>query len=285
VQIPTDYLADGPMAASFGIGYLDGVHPSLVAKMKNRVGNGGFNLMVVAWDFNGNNITQKWKFTRGNANLPDGHQFRVVDVDQDGDDEFVDIGFALNGDGTLKYELASQGVVHGDRFHIGDLDPDRPGLEGYGVQQDNPSLLYEYYYDAATGQILHKHFGTAVGDVGRGIAADIDPSYRGYEYWSFSGIYNSRTPLAGQNHRRAQSPLAELPRVVGRRRAQREPEQHRDRQVEPGHAGLQPGDDAVPLRLAHRGVGRSAGLLRRHPRRLARGGHLRARRPPGASAL
>ncbi len=98
----------------------------------------------------------------------------------------------LNDNGTLLYTLADQGIVHGDRFQIGDLDPNRPGLEGYGIQQSNPSGLLEYYYDAATGQILWEHFG-AVGDVGRGVAADVDPRYPGYEVWSFQGIYNGPT--------------------------------------------------------------------------------------------
>src|SRR5439155_4603771 len=106
----------------------------------------------------------------------------------------------LNGDGTLRYNLndGTPSIVHGDRFHIGDLDPDRPGLEGYGVQQNNPSGMTEYYYDVATGEILHAHYTTPLVDIGRGIAADIDPSHRGYEYWSFFGIYNSSTPVAGQ---------------------------------------------------------------------------------------
>jgi hypothetical protein len=35
-------------------------------------------------------------------------------------------------------------------------------------------------------------------DVGRGEAGDIDSNHRGYEYWSFYGIYNSDTTVAGQ---------------------------------------------------------------------------------------
>ena len=108
IQVPTDYLADGPLAASMGVGYPDGVKPSLVVKMKNRVGSGAFNMMVVAYDFNGTAITQKWKWLRGSTNAPDGHQIRLIDVDQDGKDEFVDIGFVLNGNGTLKYSLAAR---------------------------------------------------------------------------------------------------------------------------------------------------------------------------------
>jgi rhamnogalacturonan endolyase len=198
VQLPTDYLSDGPLAPMLGVGYLDGVHPSLVAKMKNRVGSGSFNEIIAAWDYDGTAITQRWKWLRGNTpNRSDGHQIRIVDVDQDGADDIAEIGFVLDGNGTVKYTLGPT-VIHGDRFHIGDLDPDRPGLEGFGVQQDNANLLYEYYYDAATGELLHTHYGTAVGDVGRGIAADVDPAHRGYEYWSFSGIHNSKTPVAGQ---------------------------------------------------------------------------------------
>lgn len=190
IQVPTDFLADGPMAAMTGIGYLDGVHPSLVVKMKNRVGSGPFNMMILAYDFDGTTITQKWKWVR-DIPVSDGHNIRIVDVDGDGKDEVVDIGFALNGDGTLKYELASQGIVHGDRFHIGDFDPARPGLEGYGVQQNNPSMLMEYYYDAATGEILYTSYGTSVGDNGRGDVGDIDPNYPGAEYWSFLGLHNN----------------------------------------------------------------------------------------------
>lgn len=192
IAVPTDYLSDGPMACSMGVGYLNGVTPSLVMKMKNRIGSGAFNMMVLALDYDGTNLTQKWKWKRGSTDAPDGHQIRLIDVDQDGRDEFVDIGFVLDGGGTLKYSLGPT-VIHGDRYHIGDLDPDRPGLEGFGVQQVNPSGLEEYYYDAATGQILHQHFASPSFDNGRGIAADIDPAHRGYEYWSFMGIYNSKT--------------------------------------------------------------------------------------------
>ncbi|MBE1877614.1 carbohydrate-binding protein [Myceligenerans pegani] len=191
--VPTDYLSDGPMYARFGVGHLDGENPSLVAYMKNRIGNGGFNLMFTAWRFSGSTLTQEWKFLRGNQNLPDGHNTRVIDVDGDGRDEVAEIGFVLNGDGTLKYSLGPQGVVHGDRFHIADMDPNRPGLEGYAVQQDNPSGLREYYYAAATGTMIWRHTASGTADVGRGMAGDIDPRHPGMEVWSFSGLYNAPT--------------------------------------------------------------------------------------------
>ncbi|WP_258534407.1 hypothetical protein [Streptomyces sp. PT12] len=191
--VPDDYIDDGPMYARFGTGHLDGATPSLVSYLKNRIGDGDFNLVIAAWRFDGDELTQQWKWLRGDQDAPDGHNTRVIDVDGDGRDEVVEIGFVLNGDGTLRYSLADQGVVHGDRFHITDIDPSRPGLEGYGVQQDNPSGLREYYYDAATGEMIWQHVEDGVGDVGRGVAGDVDPRFPGMEVWSFSGLYNAAT--------------------------------------------------------------------------------------------
>jgi rhamnogalacturonan endolyase len=191
-QIPTDYLSDGPMYARFGVGHLDGTNPSLVAFMKNRIGSGDFNLMMGAWRFTGQALTMQWKWLRGNQNTPDGHNTRIIDVNGDGNDEVAEIGFVLNGNGTLRYSLGPAGIIHGDRFHIAKLDPNRAGLQGYGVQQVNPSGLREYYYDAANGSIIWRHIEAGTADIGRGMAGDIDPRFPGMEVWSFSGLYNAR---------------------------------------------------------------------------------------------
>lgn len=194
--VPTDYITDGPMYARFGVGHLDGVNPSLVAYMKNRVGTSGgsgygFNLMFLAFSFDGETLTQDWKFVRGDQDLPDGHNTRIVDVDGDGRDEIAEIGFVLNGDGTLKYSLAPQDIIHGDRFYIADIDPARPGLEGYAIQQDHHEGLLDYYYDAATGEVLWKHFSDKpAADAGRGFVADVDPRFPGLESWSNDGEVN-----------------------------------------------------------------------------------------------
>ncbi|KAF4818252.1 Rhamnogalacturonan endolyase YesW [Colletotrichum siamense] len=190
--VPTDYIEDGPMGARLGAGFLDGETPHLVAYMKNRQDSGAFNLIYAAYTFNGKALTQEWQWNRGNGNYSDGHNTRIIDVDGDGKDEVFEIGFGLNGDGKPRYSLNDQGVVHGDRYHIAKMDPDREGLQGYGVQQDNPSLLYEYYYDADSGEILWKHYGDEVGDNARGMAGDIDPNYEGMEVWSFMGVYNAK---------------------------------------------------------------------------------------------
>jgi hypothetical protein len=196
LQFANDYLSDGAMGMMFGVGSVDGVHNALYVKGKNRVGSGGFNETVQTYAFDGVNLTRLWKWNRNSTNAPDGHQFRIIDVNGDGKDEYCEIGFCLNSNGTLRYSLNDTGgVVHGDRFHIGDFDPDRPGLEGYGIQQDNPSLLYDFYYDANTGQMLWQHFSSSLVDVGRGVAADIDPRYRGFETWAFNGTWNAPSNL------------------------------------------------------------------------------------------
>jgi hypothetical protein len=202
VTIPQDYAGTGPLACSFGIGYLDGVSPSVIGKFKNRNADGSFNMMICAFKFTGSNTTVQWKWLRGSTNAPDGHQIRIIDVDGNGTDEVCEIGFTLNSNGALRYSLAGQGIIHGDRTQIGKLDPNRAGMQGYGVQQNNPSGLLEYYYDASTGAVLWKHSG-GVTDVGRGAAGDIDPRYNGWEVWSFQGIYNapSNTKLTDEPNR------------------------------------------------------------------------------------
>ena len=141
VTIPQDYIGTGSLAGSLGIGYLDGATPSVIGKFKNRNADGSFNLMVCAFKYAGNNTTVQWKWLRGSSAAADGHQIRIIDVDGNGTDEICDIGYCLNGNGTLRYSLAGQGIIHGDRTQIGKLDRNRAGMQGYGVQQDNSQRI------------------------------------------------------------------------------------------------------------------------------------------------
>jgi rhamnogalacturonan endolyase len=191
--LPDDYESDGPLQCHFGVGYFDGVNPSVVTKCKNRVGSGAFNLVASAYDFDGTMLTRRWKFVReNNDGGADYHQIRVLDVDGDGKDELADGGYVIDDDGTMLYALGG-GVVHGDRFHITDMDPARPGLEGFGIQQDNPNGLETYYYDARTGELLrtYENPNGAGADMGRGTVADLFADQPGYEYWSFNGMYSA----------------------------------------------------------------------------------------------
>lgn len=104
------------------------------------------------------------------------HNISVADVDNDGCDEIIFGGAAVDNDGRLMY---STGSGHGDAQHLSDLDPDRPGLEFFMVLEDNGGGFH--IRDAKTGELLL--YRPAGGDTGRGMAADIDSRYRGFEYW------------------------------------------------------------------------------------------------------
>ena len=164
-----------------GIAYLDGVRPSLVMTRGYYTRS-----VLVAWDWRGGQLTRRWTFdsnsstnagTAGQGN----HSLSVADVDQDGRDEIVFGAMTVDHDGRLLYNTR---LGHGDALHVSDMDPDRPGLEVFKVNEspsqygDNAAAMW----DARTGEILFGVPGT--GDIGRGVAFDVDPRTRGYESWS-----------------------------------------------------------------------------------------------------
>lgn len=190
--IPDDYISVGPMACMMEIGYLDGVHPSLVCWIKNRNADKSFNSIIVTYGYGGRDtFKQEWKYNANSMGGAEAHQFRVEDVDYDGKDEVLHMGYALNGDGTLRYQVKD--VVHGDRWHVTAFSNAQNGKEmwGYGVQQRNPNTLLEYIYNASTGELLWTNYGGDGSiDIGRGDIGDVDPTHEGYEVWSFQGMYD-----------------------------------------------------------------------------------------------
>lgn len=105
------------------------------------------------------------------------HGISVGDLDGDGKDEIMFGNAAIDDNG---YMLYSTGFGHGDALHLGDLDPDRPGLEFFMVHEESPYGCN--YRDAGTGEILYYTAGDA--DNGRGCAADVTGGVRGAEFWS-----------------------------------------------------------------------------------------------------
>ena len=180
-----------------GVAYLDGVHPSLIFS------RGYYTRSVItAWDFRGGKLTNRWVFDsdaneanrkyRGQGN----HQLSVADVDADGRDEIVFGAMVLDDDGKGLY---STGLGHGDALHVSDLDPDRPGLEVYDIQErfDDAGASFR---DARTGEILWKRPSIRAGadgeGPGRGLSLNIDPRHRGFESWAFgaglSGLFDAK---------------------------------------------------------------------------------------------
>lgn len=128
------------------------------------------------------------------------HNISVGDVDGDGMDEVLYGAAAIDHDGTL---LWSTGLNHGDAMHVGDLLPDRPGLEVFQIHEDPPFGMH--ICDGATGELLIHMTGD--GDTARGIAGDFTPD-RGYEfsYFGDGSMYNAVSgaivgPACAQNFR------------------------------------------------------------------------------------
>lgn len=159
--------------------YLDGIHPSAI------IARGYYTAAyVVAYDFDGKNLKQRWfhkSETPGQGLYAQGyHNIAVGDLDGDGFDEIVYGAAALDHDGTVLY---STGFGHGDAGHLTDIDPDHPGLEFFGVHEYWEQAKYMDELRGADGTILWGTLQTGI-DNGRGMAADIDSTYRGLETWS-----------------------------------------------------------------------------------------------------
>lgn len=170
-----------------GAAWLDGVKPSGIFQ------RGYYTRMAVtAYDWNGTTLSQKWAYDAGTSGQQcygqGNHNLSVGDVDSDGKDEILQGACAIDHDGKFMYRT---GLGHGDAMHLGDLDPNRAGLEIWQVHEETGSAYGYELHDARTGQIV---WGTQTGtDNGRGLAADIDAATTGHEMWSSAANLFSAT--------------------------------------------------------------------------------------------
>lgn len=192
--IPNPYFADGPLNCHAGIVYFDGIHPSILFSGENRVGSGAFQRLAIAWDFRDGKLTQRWLYQTPNGqNDSEGHQLRIADVNHDGKDDLVRIGGVVADSNGVPVTLYSTECAHGDRYHVTDIDPDRPGLEMYSIQQLNSTLLATELQDMGSGQLYKKWYSPGIVDVGRGVTLDMDPNHRGCELYSTQpGIFDAK---------------------------------------------------------------------------------------------
>lgn len=178
-----------------GVFYPDGIHPAVIMEWHTRNSNGSHNYhnSAFSYDFTGGKAGA-WKelFCKPTGG-PAFHQIRIADVDGDGRDEMQTGGYTMNDDGNTQN---TPGIAHGDRFRTSDIDPERPGLETFAIQQDAGDMLGQILYDASTGKAIKKWYLSAVGDVGRGECMDVDPNHLGWEMWStMGGVYNAKGDL------------------------------------------------------------------------------------------
>jgi rhamnogalacturonan endolyase len=185
------------------VAYLDGERPSVI------MSRGYYGRSVLAaWDWRDRKLTQRWVFDSKDKDNPysgqGGHQLSVADVDNDGRDEIIYHAMVVDDDGK---GLFTTGLRHGDALHVSDFDPERPGLEVFGVHENEertaelktPGVAA---FDARTGEIIWSDFPGV--DIGRGLAADIDPRHLGAEMWAGpSGLRDRKGKLIGPAPRSA----------------------------------------------------------------------------------
>ena len=158
------------------VGFLDGKRPSALFC------RGYYTRSVIAaWDWDGRELQNRWTF---DTNVPEwrsyagqgNHNLRVADVDGDGNDEITYGSMAIDHDGTGLYNT---GFGHGDAMHL-IADPKTNKLyiwDGHENKRDGSELR-----DARTGEVIFQIKSNT--DVGRCMAADIDPTSYGCEMWS-----------------------------------------------------------------------------------------------------
>lgn len=174
--------------------YLDGVHPSAVSI------RGYYTRMTaVAYDVVDKKLVKRWGYDSGwsrtgvsgygNGN----HNCMPADVDGDGKQELFLGSCCIDDNGKM---LWANNRGHGDAMHLGDLIPDRHGLEAWVCHEESEeggvSLL-----DAATGEaIFHKHSGK---DTGRCAADNIYAGNPGAEFWGAESgnVYDSKGDTTG----------------------------------------------------------------------------------------
>ena len=168
------------------VGYLDGEHPSVLYCRGYYT-----RTVIAAWDWNGQQLKERWTF---DTNQPEwrsyagqgNHNLRIADVDGDGRDEIIYGSMTVDHDGRGLYNTR---MGHGDAMHLV-AEPKTNELyvwDCHENKRDGSELR-----NARTGEVVFQIKSST--DVGRCMAADIDPTSYGCEMWSADshGIRNMK---------------------------------------------------------------------------------------------
>ena len=175
-----------------GVGYLDGIHPSALFCRGYYT-----RTAIVVWNWDGKDLTPHWVFDTAKKQRAPGedwrsyagqgnHNLRIADVDGDGCDEITYGSMCVDHDGRGLYNT---GFGHGDAIHLVPSPTD--GQLYIWDCHENKRDGVDFRH-AATGRVIFQNKSPM--DVGRCMAADIDPTHPGYELWSVADphIYNMK---------------------------------------------------------------------------------------------
>ncbi len=180
-----------------GVAYLDGRHASALFCRGYYT-----RTVIAAWDWDGHELRTHWVFDTNtpewNAYAGQGnHNLRVADVDGDGCDEITYGSMCVDHDGRGLYNT---GMGHGDAMHLMAFDPMIPELQVWDCHENKRDG--SDFRNARTGEVVFQIPSSS--DVGRCMAADIDPTNPGVEMWS-SDSHGIRT-ITGEVLYSAQDP-------------------------------------------------------------------------------
>ncbi len=138
--------------------------------------------VLAAWDWDGKELKSRWVFDTNNPEWKSyagqgNHNLRVADVDGDGCDEILYGSMAVDHDGRGLYNT---GMGHGDAMHLMAFDPTTTKLQVWDCHENRRDG--SDFRDARTGKVIFQI--PSKSDVGRCMAADIDPTNPGLEMWS-----------------------------------------------------------------------------------------------------
>jgi len=159
--------------------------------------------VIAAWDLKNGKLSQRWVFDSDSSeeNRPfrgqGNHNLSVADVDGDGKDEIIYGQMTLDDNGKGLYTTR---IGHADALHVSDLDPSRPGLEVFSIQERFGDAGANFR-DARTGEVIWKKASIKAGEdgegPGRGLSLDVDPRYKGFESWVTGAGITSMFDLKG----------------------------------------------------------------------------------------
>jgi rhamnogalacturonan endolyase len=137
-------------------------------------------LTMSALHYRNGQLTTNWIFDSNGAGNSAAagqgdHSAMAADMDGDGGQEINTGALTIGSNGTFR---CATGRGHGDAQHVGELIPGAgitvfnvyEGSGGYSVHNGNTCQIYTQ--------------SSGGGDNGRGVAADVDPSNPGAEFWS-----------------------------------------------------------------------------------------------------